>query len=155
MSAGMGSILASVYDLPWTLPLHLALLLVLLPLTTTGAKDGRFLVEQTATLEGEVGGLVTIPCSFTFPNTYRPQTITIIWRVHNFHGEFIFDSSNNLTHRDYQGRIKFLGSPLQEKTGTIQLNRLLKRDSSKYFCRVIIINGRRIKAWQNIPGTHL
>ncbi|XP_059829860.1 uncharacterized protein LOC132396364 [Hypanus sabinus] len=118
--------------------------------------DRGFRVKQMGYLEAAENGSVILPCSFTYPDTYTPRDIHITWKVGGFHGTKIFDSSQNNTFGEYQGRIEFLGSPLRNKTGSIRLVALKANDSNFYFCLVTCFNDSdKPIGWQSISGTFL
>ncbi|XP_059498563.1 paired immunoglobulin-like type 2 receptor alpha isoform X2 [Stegostoma tigrinum] len=128
--------------------------LILLSLCVAMIKGKGFTVNQPDRLEAVEGGSIEIPCTFTYPDSYRPPRINIFWRRSEFHGEFIFNLSRGYTHPIYRGRIDFLGSPDTGRTGTIRIKKLGLRDTNRYFCRVAI-TGNKSEAWQSIPGTRL
>ncbi|XP_072906125.1 protein turtle homolog B-like [Hemitrygon akajei] len=113
-----------------------------------------FRVEQPSNVEGKEGESITLPCSFTYPDTSTPRAFNIRWRVGNYDGTYIFSSLLNHTNGEYRGRIEFLGSPLRDKTGSICLHRLNQVDSNPYFCSVTMI-GEEYKMWQCASGTVL
>ncbi|GCC16620.1 hypothetical protein chiPu_0021900 [Chiloscyllium punctatum] len=113
-----------------------------------------FAVSQPDRLEGVEGGSIEIPCTFTYPDTHTPRGYDIAWRRDAFHGEFILNLSQGYTHPQYQGRIEILRDPAKERTGTIGIKQLRRRDTNRYFCRVAI-TGNRSVVWQSLPGTYL
>ncbi|XP_051900534.1 uncharacterized protein LOC127586541 isoform X2 [Pristis pectinata] len=113
-----------------------------------------FWIEQPGYLEAAEGGSVTLPCSFTYPATFAPRDIVVSWKLGDFYGRIIFSSLKNHTSSEYQGRIEFLGSPFENKMGSIRLLQLKESDSNFYFCRVNIL-GERKESWQSICGTFL
>ncbi|XP_078390028.1 paired immunoglobulin-like type 2 receptor alpha [Cetorhinus maximus] len=131
-----------------------ALCLILLYLSVVMINGADFTVTQPESLEGVVGYSIDIPCSFTYPETYKPREINIGWRRNQFHGEYIFSVSRRYTHPQYRDRIDFLGDPYQKNTGTIRINHLNQSDQNRYFCRVET-TGVSNEIWQNIPGTLL
>ncbi|XP_067828253.1 paired immunoglobulin-like type 2 receptor beta [Heptranchias perlo] len=131
-----------------------ALRLILLQLSIVLINGAEFHVKQLDHLEAEEGESITIPCSFTYPERYRPTAISIRWRRNKFHGEFIINTRDGFVHPDYRGRVEFLGHPYTENTGSIRIKQLKQSDSRKYFCRVETLGGKS-EQWQNIPGTAL
>ncbi|XP_078389823.1 paired immunoglobulin-like type 2 receptor alpha isoform X1 [Cetorhinus maximus] len=131
-----------------------ALCLILLYLSVVMINGADFTVTQPESLEGVVGNSIDIPCSFTYPETYKPREINICWRRNQFHGENIFNVSGRYIHPQYRDRIDFLGNPYQKNTGIIRINHLKQSDQDRYFCRVET-TGVNNEKWQNIPGTLL
>ncbi|XP_020378253.2 paired immunoglobulin-like type 2 receptor beta-2 [Rhincodon typus] len=131
-----------------------ALHLILLSLCVAMIKGNTFTVNQPDRLESVEGESIEIPCTFAYPDGYKPTQINIHWRRWEFHGEFIFNTSRRYTHPEYRERIEFLGLPYKERTGTIRIKQLRRQDTTRYYCRVET-TGEGNKVWQNIPGTFL
>ncbi|XP_048476095.1 paired immunoglobulin-like type 2 receptor alpha [Rhincodon typus] len=117
-------------------------------------KGNSFTVNQPDRLEGVKGGSIEIPCTFAYPDRYRPTRMNILWRRWEFHGELNFNMSRRYTHPEYRERIQFLGLPYKERTGTIRIKQLRRQDTTRYYCRVET-TGNGEKIWQNIAGTFL
>ncbi|XP_078390027.1 paired immunoglobulin-like type 2 receptor alpha isoform X2 [Cetorhinus maximus] len=131
-----------------------AIRLILLCLSVVMINGANFTVTQPGSLEGVVGYSIDIPCSFTYPETYKPREINICWRRYHRFGEFIFNVSRSYTHPHYRGRIDFLGDPYQKNTGTIRINHLKQSDQNRYFC-LVEGKGDHTSAWQSDTGTFL
>ncbi|XP_078283846.1 uncharacterized protein LOC144609290 [Rhinoraja longicauda] len=78
----------------------------------------------------------------------------VAWWVGNVHGWPIFILSRAYTHREYKGRITFLGSPDHNHTASIRLDRLRMSDSGRYYCWVMILSEGDAE-WQSDQGTDL
>ncbi|XP_078284005.1 uncharacterized protein LOC144609408 isoform X2 [Rhinoraja longicauda] len=119
---------------------------------TVGGND--YQVDQPARLSAVEGGSVTLPCTFSYPAHLRPRGFDVAWSVGYYHGLTIFILSRAYTHREYEGRITFLGSPDHNHTASIRLDRLRMSDSGRYYCRVMILSERDVTV-HSIWGTDL
>ncbi|XP_041034917.1 paired immunoglobulin-like type 2 receptor alpha isoform X2 [Carcharodon carcharias] len=128
------------------------LILLCLPVVMIIGND--FSVNQTECLEGVVGKSIDIPCSFTYPETYKPRKINIHWRRNDRFGEFIFNLSRSYIHPHYRGRIDFLGDPIWKNTGTIRISHIKQSDQNLYFC-LVEGKGNYTSGWQSNTGTLL
>ncbi|XP_072905007.1 uncharacterized protein [Hemitrygon akajei] len=130
--------------------MDVSLCLVLLQLTVAWSSGSGFRVEQPKYIEAVVDESVTLTCTFTHPEISSHRDIDIRWRVRNNHKTDILRYLDNYTLKDFRGRIKFLGSPLRDKTGSIRLHRVEERDTDMYFC-IVVISGEEYTG----PGTVL
>ncbi|XP_059831125.1 uncharacterized protein LOC132396977 isoform X2 [Hypanus sabinus] len=119
--------------------MDVSLCLVLLQLTVAWNSGSGFPVEQPKYIEAVVDESVTLTCTFTHPENSSLRDIDIRWKVRKNHKTDIFRYLDNYTLKDFRGRIKFLGSPLRDKTGSIRLHRVEERDTNMYFCIVVIL----------------
>ncbi|XP_062903657.1 paired immunoglobulin-like type 2 receptor beta isoform X2 [Mobula hypostoma] len=119
--------------------MDVSLCLVLLQLTVAWSSGSGFRVEQPKYIEAVVNEPVTLTCTFTHPEISSLRDIDIRWRVRNYYTADIFRYLDNYTLKDFRGRIKFLGSPFRDKTGSIRLLRVREEDSNMYFCSVVIL----------------
>ncbi|XP_062903660.1 uncharacterized protein LOC134346255 isoform X2 [Mobula hypostoma] len=119
--------------------MDVSLCLVLLQLTVAWSSGNGFRVEQPKYIEAVENEPVTLTCTFTRPEISSLRDIDVRWRVRNYYTAGIFRYLNNHTHKDFRGRIKFLGSPFRDNTGSIRLLRVRELDSNIYFCSVVIL----------------
>uniref|UniRef100_A0A8C3SJD2 Ig-like domain-containing protein n=1 Tax=Chelydra serpentina TaxID=8475 RepID=A0A8C3SJD2_CHESE len=82
--------------------------------------------------------------------------VQVSWRRGGFHGDVIYNHTENFTHPDYGGRIVLVGDPRGSRTASIRIDRLRESDASNYVCQVRVQEKKnRWEQWRNITGTNL
>ncbi|XP_063302099.1 uncharacterized protein LOC134601520 isoform X2 [Pelobates fuscus] len=125
--------------------------------------EDTFCTNQVGFILVEEGGSVTIPCSFSYPKEdWDKSEITVHWRSGENspcgRNEFIYNHTKPKpwTHENYTGRISMVGDPIRNKTASITIQNLNKKDGRMYCCRLQYKNHQNIdQQWQNPPGTFL
>ncbi|XP_053159445.1 sialic acid-binding Ig-like lectin 15 [Hemicordylus capensis] len=91
---------------------------------------------------GEIGKMVALPCTYTYPHKMPSRTLTAIWRVREpYTGTIVFKcithntSEHCKTTIGSKNRYKLLGNPRQNNL-SLQIDNLTWNDSNRYFCRV-------------------
>ncbi|XP_025779176.1 paired immunoglobulin-like type 2 receptor alpha isoform X3 [Puma concolor] len=115
-----------------------------------------FGINQPASLSAPEGGSTCI--SFSYFHCWelaKDPRLSIAVRRRDFHGEFIYNSTQRFIHKDYKNRIS-LDLREGQNSGTLCIRNLRKEDENRYFCRVRVETLRDGKqVWQSIPGTKL
>ncbi|XP_067412636.1 paired immunoglobulin-like type 2 receptor alpha [Emydura macquarii macquarii] len=140
------------------LPLgHPALLLLAGILRGVAAQDPRYQMDQPVSVSAPAGSCVTLPCNFTYPKDIEPvQDLRVYWRRVGFHGEFIYNHTEHVTHPDYRGRITLVGDSHGNRTASICIDRLRASDANFYFCFIRVQkNNCDWEQWRNVHGTKL
>nr|XP_032622717.1 paired immunoglobulin-like type 2 receptor beta [Chelonoidis abingdonii] len=131
-------------------------LLLLLFLVGEAAQDPWYTIIQPVSLSAPVGGSVTLPCAFTYPDEIEPLwDLRVYWRRGLF-GQFIYNHTERFTHPDFRGRIALVGDPWGSRTASIRIDRLRESDTSEYVCHVRVKkqDGQWVQ-WRSDPGTQL
>ncbi|XP_072114492.1 uncharacterized protein [Mobula birostris] len=119
--------------------MDVSLCLVLVQLIVAWSSGSGFRVEQPKYVEAVENESVTLTCTFTHPEISSLRDIDIRWRVRIHYKTDIFRYLDNYTHKVFSDRIKFVGSPLGDNTGSIRLDGVRELDSNMYFCSVVIL----------------
>ncbi|XP_067417997.1 paired immunoglobulin-like type 2 receptor beta [Emydura macquarii macquarii] len=132
-------------------------LLLLLPLAGVAAQDPRYQVFQPVSVSAPAGSSVTLPCNFTYPKDIEPvRDLRVYWRRGGFHGEFIYNHTENFTHPDYWGRIALVGDPQRSRTASICIDWLRMSDANFYLCFIRLQKkNSQWEQWRNVHGTNL
>uniref|UniRef100_A0A8C0HIT4 Ig-like domain-containing protein n=1 Tax=Chelonoidis abingdonii TaxID=106734 RepID=A0A8C0HIT4_CHEAB len=118
--------------------------------------DPWYTIIQPVSLSAPVGGSVTLPCAFTYPDEIEPLwDLRVYWRRGLF-GQFIYNHTERFTHPDFRGRIALVGDPWGSRTASIRIDRLRESDTSEYVCHVRVKkqDGQWVQ-WRSDPGTQL
>ncbi|XP_075062548.1 sialic acid-binding Ig-like lectin 12 [Mixophyes fleayi] len=122
--------------------------------------DSEYCTEQQGTITVEVGGSVTLPCTFSYPKKSDSSSeVKVYWREGKTspcgNNPFIYNHTENQTHNDYSGRIFMVGNPKEQRTATIRIQNLRRSDGPMFCCRVEIRNNGKKEQWQNSHGTFI
>ncbi|CAN0417544.1 unnamed protein product [Lampetra planeri] len=111
---------------------------------------------MAAFVKGVEGGSATLPCRFTFPESEKPSKISVAWRIGTFHGEPIFNNTDNptLIHKIFTNRLTLVGN-LNEREASLQISDMKRSDQDEYFCQIMLHMKSRKFAFQILRGTHL
>ncbi|XP_068128209.1 uncharacterized protein [Hyperolius riggenbachi] len=123
--------------------------------------SGQHCVDQPLRTEAVVGGAVTIPCHYAFPEERSTVTsVNVIVRAGNGHlcGDYtgiIYLSENGYLSPDYRGRLS-VNMNLSQRMMSVTLAHITKADAKHYCCRVKLnVQYNPYSVWQNTWGTKL
>ncbi|XP_077170304.1 uncharacterized protein LOC143825836 isoform X5 [Paroedura picta] len=121
--------------------------------------EQQYQVCQPLQLSAMANESVTLPCHFSFPQSWEPSHhAQVHWRLGHFHSQrYLFICCWNLTHidQDFQGRVSLAREEGQPYTASIRIVALRESDTQLYFCRVSVETKEGKKEWQTIHGTNL
>ncbi|XP_017454115.2 paired immunoglobulin-like type 2 receptor beta [Rattus norvegicus] len=118
-------------------------------------KKNVFSVDQPAVLSGVQGGSIEISFSFYFPwELAKVPQMSIAWRWKNYHGEYIYNSTQPFIHEHFKGRLIVNWSQGQT-SGVLRILNLKENDKATYFSRVFLPTTEGMKSWQSVAGTQL
>ncbi|XP_069610704.1 uncharacterized protein [Ranitomeya imitator] len=137
----------------------LLLLVLAIQEGSSDKKKGQYCTAQRGTIIVAVGGSVTIPCTFTYPQQ-KDRSVQVYWRRGGNDRcgarDLIYNHTENWTHPNYTERISLVGNPKEEQTATITIRNLRKSDRPMFCCRIHLYEGSKIiQQWQNRHGTFI
>ncbi|XP_068130100.1 basement membrane-specific heparan sulfate proteoglycan core protein-like isoform X4 [Hyperolius riggenbachi] len=121
-----------------------------------------YCTEQGGSIMVEEGTSVNIPCHFSYPENKNPAVVKMTWKQGRNsqcdHG-FIYnytDTGTSWTHKDYEGRIRGVGIPKEERKQQIVIQGIRKSDGPVFCCRTeIYLDGKFKVQWQTRQGTYI
>ncbi|XP_072254979.1 uncharacterized protein [Pyxicephalus adspersus] len=124
-------------------------------------EDKSYCTEQPDSIRVEKGGSVTIPCHFSYRTNIEPTEVRVYWRraIGSKCGSsyrFIYNHTEQMTYKAYEGRISMGGNPQRDRTATIRIQNLKENDGHLFCCQIALqYDGGKKEQWRNQHGTYL
>ncbi|XP_061435248.1 uncharacterized protein LOC133360501 [Lethenteron reissneri] len=110
----------------------------------------------TKAVEAVEGGSANLTCRFAFPESKKPSSISVIWRIGNFLGHSIFENTDNRTfvHELFTNRLTLMGNP-DKGDASIQIREVRRSDQNMYYCRIMLYTESQEMPFEITKGTNL
>ncbi|XP_075913246.1 sialic acid-binding Ig-like lectin 12 [Petromyzon marinus] len=107
-------------------------------------------------VEAVEGGSANLTCRFAFPESKKPSSISVIWRIGNFLGHSIFENTDNRTFVDelFANRLTLMGNP-DKGEASIQIREVRRSDQNTYYCRIMLHTESQEMPFEITKGTNL
>ncbi|KAM8972551.1 uncharacterized protein RCH25_018288 [Pelodytes ibericus] len=103
-----------------------------LPVEDSTSPPG-FNVVQSLEASAQLGGSVTISCSFNYSKDTDPLSVGIYWRVGSPTGYYTYHPSQKMVHSSYKNR-----TDLQNRQTDLHIQDVQETDNITYYCLVML-----------------